>query len=367
MQKRKALNDYYENPGLILPENIQEGEVKWKSPSNIALVKYWGKYGLQLPKNASLSMCLSDSYTETSIQYQVAKGKAQREFYFEGKTNEAFAKRIWKFIDSLDSIYPYLNQLDLLIHTQNSFPHSAGIASSASAMSALALCLVDIERAFFSCPTQDKDFFHKASYLARLGSGSASRSVYGGYAIWGDSKSIQENTDNKFAVPFAGKIHAAFENLSDAILIVDSGQKEVSSSLGHSLMEGHPFADDRVAQADRNLKELANAMIEGDKETFIKVVEAEALSLHALMMASDPWFILMKPETLKILQLIKKYRAQTRHFLCFTLDAGPNVHLIYGKENELEVIKFIEKELKPLCHQHQIIFDNMGKGPEKLI
>ena len=367
MQKRKALNDYYENPGLVLPENLHQGEVKWKSPSNIALVKYWGKYGTQLPKNASLSMCLSESFTETSVHYQLAKGEPKRDFFFEGKANEAFDKRIWKFIDSLDSIYPYLNQLDLIIHTQNSFPHSAGIASSASAMGALALCLVDMERAFFSCPEKEDDFFHKASYLARLGSGSASRSVYGGYAIWGDAKSVQENTDNKFAVPFSGKVDIAFESLSDAILIVDSGQKEVSSSLGHSLMEGHPYADDRLAQADQNIKDLAKAMIDGDKANFIKVVEAEALSLHALMMASDPWFILMKPETIKILQLIKKYRAQTGRFLCFTLDAGPNVHLIYGKENELEVIQFIEKELKPLCHQHQIIFDTMGKGPEKLI
>lgn len=361
------MNDYYENPGLILPENLQQGEVKWKSPSNIALVKYWGKYGTQLPKNASLSMCLSESYTETSIQYQLAKGEPKFEFYFEGKTNDAFAERIRKFIDSLGSIYPYLSQLDLQINTRNSFPHSAGIASSASAMGALALCLVDMERTFFSCPKNEEDFYHKASYLARLGSGSASRSVYGGYAIWGDSKSVQENTDNKFAVPFAGKIDSAFEDLHDAILIVDNGQKEVSSSLGHSLMEGHAYADDRLAQADGNMRKLAKAMIEGDKESFIKVVEGEALSLHALMMASDPWFILMKPESLKILQSIKKYRVQTGHFLCFTLDAGPNVHLIYGKENELEVLKFIEKELKPLCHNHQIIYDTMGLGPEKLI
>ncbi len=360
------MNDYYENPGLVLPENFPHGEVKWKSPSNIALVKYWGKYGPQLPKNASLSMCLSESFTETSIHYKLSKGEPQRDFFFEGKANDAFAKRIWKFIDSLDSIYPYLGQLDLQIFTQNSFPHSAGIASSASAMGALALCLVDMERSFFSSPKKDEDFVHKASYVARLGSGSASRSVYGGYAIWGASKSVQENTDNKFAVPFSGKIAPAFENLSDAILMVDNGQKEVSSSLGHSLMEGHPYADDRLAQADRNMNDLSKAMVSGDKESFIKVVEAEALSLHALMMASDPWFILMKPETLKILQLVKKYRAQTGHFLCFTLDAGPNVHLLYGKENELEVIKFIEKDLKPLCHHHQIIYDTMGSGPEKL-
>lgn len=361
------MKNQYENPELKLPEKFQKGKVSWKCPSNIALVKYWGKYGNQLPKNASISMTLSKSYTETTIHFSRANENPKREFFFEGKPNESFAKRIWKFIDSLNRIYPYLHQLNLQIHTHNSFPHSAGIASSASAMGALALCLVDMERILFSSLDTEVDFFHKASYVARLGSGSASRSVFGGYAIWGDSKAVQENSDNKFAVPFIEEIAPAFENLSDAILIVDNGQKEVSSSLGHSLMEGHPFADDRLAQADQNMKVLTKAMMNGDKERFIKVVEAEALSLHAIMMASDPWFILMKPKTLEILQSIKKYRAQTDHFLCFTLDAGPNVHLIFGKEKELEVMKFIEKELKPLCHEGQIIFDAMGKGPEKLI
>lgn len=360
------MEDYFENPGLILPSEKLEGVVSWKSPSNIALVKYWGKFGNQLPKNPSLSFSLKESFSQTTIQYQSARSTPQREFLFENTHQEKFAKRIWKYIDTLEKIYPFLSELDLKIKSQNSFPHSAGIASSASAMSALALCLVDMERKIYSNPMSDADFLKKASYLARLASGSAARSVYAGFSIWGMAKSIEESTDNKFAISYNQNIHPNFDHLKDTILIVDSGEKEVSSSAGHSLMNDHPFAEDRIFQANKHLKELANALHCGDKDTFIKVVESEALSLHGLMMSSHPWFVLMKPQSLEIIQKIRAFREQTGCFMCFTLDAGPNVHMIYSEENELEIVRFIDNELKPLCHQNKVIYDEMGDGPKNL-
>lgn len=359
------MEDYFENPGLHLSEEPIKGEVSWKSPSNIALIKYWGKFGNQLPKNPSLSFSLKESYTQTSISYQTAQNKPLRAFYFNSEQNEKFANRIWKFIGSLEKIYPFLSHLDLKIETQNSFPHSAGIASSASAMSALALCLVDMERKIFGCPEKEDDFLKKASYIARLGSGSAGRSVYPGFSIWGMAKNIEESSDNKFAIPYNQKIHSNFKHLKDAILIVDSGEKEVSSSIGHRLMDEHPFAEDRIVQANAHLSELNKALISGDKTSFIRIIESEALSLHGLMMSSDPWFVLMKPASLEIIQKIKAYREETGHFIGFTLDAGPNVHVIYSPENELEIVRYIERELKPLCHQSHIIYDEMGDGPQK--
>lgn len=366
MHKTRSLKENYINSNLILGSDFIEGKVAWQSPSNIALIKYWGKYGVQLPKNASLSMTLSESHTETSISYSLAKEEAQWTFLFEGKSNEAFAARIWKFMDSLKPLFPFLDQLHLSIETQNSFPHSAGIASSASAMSALALCLVDMEQKLFGSPESEDEFLRKASYIARLGSGSASRSVYGQYTIWGESPMSQVDSHNEKAVPLSFEVHESFKNLKDTILIVDQGQKEVSSSLGHSLMNQHPYAENRLVQANSHMKSLVEAMKTGNSSGFIKIVESEALSLHALMMSSDPWFILMKPETLQILQKIKVYRERTGHFICFTLDAGPNVHLIYGSQNNKEIEDFIEKDLKPYCHQGQIIYDHMGVGPQKL-
>lgn len=360
------MKDYFENPEMVMPLDQVKGEVSWKSPSNIALVKYWGKFGIQLPRNPSLSFSLKESYTQTSIHYQKARSIPVRSFFFNNTPQEKFANRIWKYIHSLEDIYPFLAELDLNIETQNSFPHSAGIASSASAMSAMALCLVDLESKIYGNPKNETEFMKKASYLARLGSGSAARSVYPGFSIWGMAKTIDESSDNKFAVPYNLNIHPNFVHLKDAILIVDSGEKEVSSSAGHGLMNDHPFAEDRLLQANNHLKELADALHFGDKDTFIKVVESEALSLHGLMMSSNPWFILMKPESLEIIRKVKAFREQTGCFICFTLDAGPNVHVIYSEENESEIVRFIDNDLKPLCHQSKVIFDEMGDGPKNL-
>lgn len=364
--KTRSLKETYKNQNKTLPHSFNHGKVAWRSPSNIALIKYWGKYGIQLPKNPSLSFTLSKSFTETHILFKRSKGEPQRAFLFDNKPNEAFAARIWKYVDSLLPIFPYLTQLDIHIKSHNSFPHSAGIASSASAMSALALCLVDMEKELFGTPNTENAFYAKASYIARLGSGSASRSVYGDYTLWGENTSVQANSSQDFAVPLELELHGPFKVLRDTILIVDQGPKSVSSSIGHSLMEQHPFTDDRLKQADKHLKLLLKAIKSNDQAAFIKIVESEALSLHALMMSSDPWFILMKTETLEILQKIKTFRERTGHFICFTLDAGPNVHLIYGNQNEIEIKAFIEKELKPHCYQGQIIYDRIGTGPQKL-
>ncbi len=347
-------------------QNDIQGEVTWKSPSNIALIKYWGKYGQQLPRNASLSMTLTEAYTQTSITYAYTKNQAQRVFLFEGQESKSFAKRIWRFIDSLERFYPFLQQLDLKIESSNSFPHSAGIASSASAMSALALCLVDMERSLFNRLQNEESFFKKASYIARLGSGSASRSIFKGFSIWGENMKVNRATDNRFAIGFNEDIHPFYKGLKDAILIVDEGEKQVSSSLGHSLMDCHPFVENRLVQANDHLIDLARVLKTGKKDSFIKIVEAEATSLHALMMSSEPWFILMKPATITILEKVRTYRDATKKFICFTLDAGPNVHLLYHSSDEKEIMEFIDAELKPLCSQEKILYDGMGKGPQKI-
>jgi len=360
------LKNHFENSGNQLPNHPVKGIVTWRSPSNIAFIKYWGKYGVQLPKNASLSMTLSAAYTETTIQYQTTSTKPKREFLFEGKVNTDFSERIWKYIDTLGELFPFLEKVDLIINSKNSFPHSAGIASSASAMSALALCLTDIEKALFNHLSIKQDFLKKASYVARLGSGSAARSVYGGYTIWGQSGLDYIKTNNEFATDINENIHPYFQQLRDAILIIDDGEKKVSSSLGHSLMNNHPYADERLTQANKHIIEITDALVKGKKKEFIKIVESEALSLHALMLSSDPWFVLMKPHTLTILEKIKAYRESTGIFITFTLDAGPNVHLIYHKQDEIAINQFIENELKSFCKQQQVIFDELGKGPQKI-
>ncbi|MBN2236988.1 MAG: hypothetical protein JW729_05480 [Bacteroidales bacterium] len=342
------------------------GSLCWQSPSNIALIKYWGKFGVQLPKNPSLSFTLSKAYSQTSIAYESKKETlAKHQFFFEGKENPVFGKKVMRFLIDLDSVFPFLKELDLRIESKNSFPHSAGVASSASSMSALALALCNLEQEVIGSLQDEIDFYTKASYVARLGSGSASRSVYGGFSIWGEFIELIESS-NEFAVPFSYEVHPLFMQLRDSILIVDSKEKSVSSRAGHALMNGHPYAEARLAQSKQNMSWLLAALQQGDTDRFIEVVENEAMSLHALMMSSKPWYTLMHPNTLRILEKIRAFREKTGLFLCFTLDAGPNVHLLFSEENEIEIQQFIQNELEEFCDGAKIIHDKMGFGPQKI-
>ena len=156
---------------------VEPVSVSWQSPSNIALVKYWGKTGRQLPLNPSLSMTLSEAYTETALVAlpREVKGSAELDFWFEGEQNTAFGERMTRFLLSITDIFPWIEQVNLKLETHNTFPHSAGIASSASAFSALALCLCSLDAELNGIILDETEFRQKASYIARLGSGSACR------------------------------------------------------------------------------------------------------------------------------------------------------------------------------------------------
>ncbi|MEZ4884224.1 MAG: hypothetical protein R3E32_05745 [Chitinophagales bacterium] len=356
----------YQNLDLKLTRelpHIDRQPIVWQSPSNIALVKYWGKYGRQLPRNTSISFTLSQAYTETSVMYGMKKNKGiSLDFRFEGEHNEAFAEKIRSYLASITDIFPFLVQLHLSIKSSNSFPHSSGIASSASSMSALALCLCSIEQQLFGTPVSEGEFWQKASYVARLGSGSASRSVFPKLAVWGRHPEINGSAD-EYALPFAHHLHPNFKEFEDAILIVSSDTKSVSSRAGHTLMEGNPYAATRYKEANQNVLQIVEALKSGDYEKFMQVVEMEALTLHTLMMTSSPSFILMQPNTLTIIRKIQDFRRQSGHPVCFTLDAGPNVHVLYPSSSKKAVEAFIEAELLPHCEDRYWISDRIGSGP----
>ncbi|MDA3822112.1 MAG: hypothetical protein PF450_05810, partial [Bacteroidales bacterium] len=306
----------------------KEGFVSWSSPSNIAFVKYWGKYPGQIPANASLSMTLSKSVTKTHIEYSFSENNAGLllDFEFEGKQEVAFKSRILNYLNSLTPFLPWLQHTALKISTENTFPHSSGIASSASALSALAVGLCNIEEKIYDLPGKS-DFHKKASFIARLGSGSASRSVYPQMAIWGSTTKWPESS-NEFAIR-VNEIHKNFIGMKDSILIIESGKKEVSSSLGHDLMKTNPYAKLRFEAAEENMQKLHKIFQTGDFGQFLDLIENEALSLHAMMMTSSPGYILMKPNTIEAIQRIRNYRKSSGKNVGFTLDAGANVHVLY--------------------------------------
>ena len=372
--ENKWLNEAFRGE---VPSDFQ-GKVGWASPSNIALVKYWGKKGKQIPQNPSISFTLSECRTETFIEYE----KANRfgfSFFFEGKENPAFGAKIEKFLMDHQAFFPFLNQLNLKVESRNTFPHSSGIASSASSMSAFVMCLLEIESILTGLSTSSRALadsvpepvegpinMQKASYFSRLASGSAARSVFPSMALWGKTEAYEGSSD-EYAVSLADDIHPIFRTYHDSILIVSGETKSVSSRAGHALMEGNPYAPARYAQANENTKNLLAALKSGDLDTFINITESEALQLHALMMCSNPSFILMKPNTLNIINEIRGFREETKIPLCFTLDAGPNVHLLYPDSEAEKVEHFINDHLAGYCVDNKWIADHVGEGPKKLL
>jgi len=343
---------------------LTSGVVSWQSPSNIALVKYWGKYGNQLPKNPSISFTLKNCHTNTSLFFE-PKNTSDFEFevFHDGKREESFEPKIQQFFERIEAYLPFLNQFKFRIETTNSFPHSSGIASSASGLSALALCLMDMERQMVA-DMDDEHFIEKASFLSRLGSGSACRSLEGPIIVWGAHPEIV-GSNNLVGIKYPFEVHSNFKNYQDTILLVDKGEKQVSSTVGHALMHNHPFAEQRFRQADSNLSKLIPVLKNGDLEEFVKIVESEALSLHAMMLTSMPYFILMKPNTLEIINRVWQYREENESALCFTLDAGANVHLLYPEREKTRVLEFISKELAPFCKDGAFIEDELGLGAIK--
>lgn len=342
----------------FLPE---KGKIVWESPSNIALIKYWGKYGQQYPENPSLSMSLKKSVSIVELIFQKnTNKKGTVDFKFEGKENQSFKKRVDNYLQQLSGYFPFLKDLHLEINSYNTFPHSSGIASSASFMSALALCLCSLEK--FSQNIFDNTFYQKASFMARLGSGSASRSVYGEYAFWGKNSGISGSSD-EYAVSFTNHIPEKLQTIYDAIIIINSAPKKISSSQGHQLMQNHFYKENRLQQANTNIFRLIDAISSNNWSSMTEVIENEALSLHALMLSSCPGYILLQQQTIDTIDAIRKFRDDSGAQVCFTLDAGPNVHVLYPEEDKKQVEPFIDQKLKPLAENNHIIYDKTGDGP----
>lgn len=343
--------------------------IGWRAPSNIALIKYWGKRANQLPENGSLSITLDKSTTTTFLTFQKKKSvepSVSLRYFFHGVQQPQFEKKTEQFLNLLLSEMPFLPDYELVFKSENNFPHSTGIASSASSMSALALCLMSMEEIVIQIQLNQVDFYRRASAIARLGSGSASRSLYGGLVTWGCIPSVEQSSD-EYATPFPLHSESRLNQAMDIILIVSSKEKTVSSSMGHALMNIHPYREGRKIQANANLIEITKAIRGNDYRTIASIAENEALSLHALLMTSGSNGLLLKPNTLQIIEEIKLFRDSTGLDLFYTIDAGPNVHLIYYADQREQVLSFVRQKLCQYCEEGQWIDDKIGGGPRRIV
>lgn len=303
---------------------IEQNWSQVEAPSNIAILKYWGKKdGGQFPMNPSISFTLEKCKTKMNYKWNKRHDLQIEivELNFEKKSNIHFQNKLNEKLKKLVShkIFPF--GVNLYIDSENTFPHSAGIASSASSMACVAKILGEIYQL---------EEMSEISSLARELSGSAGRSIANGWMWWGKCAVIEESSDH-YAKSINKEIHPDYLSLQDWIFVCSDHEKSTSSSEGHELMQHHPYkaARQKVAfeRAEMFFKMLNCSL---DKK-FFELLELECLDLHSLMMTSSPSIILLRPESLKLMHTIRSLRAEGIN--CgFTIDAGSTIHLIFPKE-----------------------------------
>ncbi len=290
------------------------------APSNIALSKYWGKrdVALNLPINSSLSISLGELGTRTEI-----RPSEMNAVYLNGTPvalDDSFAART---LDFLGLFLPELGINGFEVRTENTIPTAAGLASSASGFAALVMALDDL-----AGWELDKK---RLSMLARLGSGSASRSVYDGFVQW-YMGCESDGTDS-----FAEKIDAVWPEFRIGILELSDAKKPVGSRDGmNRTVETSELYKSWPDQAAADLVTIHAAIDEQDFSTLGKTAERNALSMHATMMSAWPPLIYLQPETIEQIHKVQRVRSKGLEVF-LTIDAGPNIKLLFLQDNEAAV------------------------------
>lgn len=288
--------------------------------SNIAFIKYWGNtdHTLKLPANASLSMNLEGIYTETRVSWDPELSSDG--LMLNGEMASGYAlERVSAHLDLIRERIGLSDKAQVI--SSNNFPTGAGIASSASAFAALTLAATTA--AGLSLTERE------LSTLARIGSGSASRSIPAGFVEWHKA----DTHEGSFSESIAGTEHW---NLVDVIAIVSTAHKAVGSREGHPSADTSDLQPARVANARLRLDVCKQALFERNFRTFAEVVEHDSNLMHAVMMTSRPPLFYWLPATLAIMAQVRQWRADGLA-VCYTLDAGPNVHCLCLKQDVEQV------------------------------
>ena len=288
--------------------------------SNIAFIKYWGNrdHALRIPVNNSFSMNLKELYTSTTVTLDAFL--ASDELSINGK--EAGGAALARVSGILDLVRVASGKNYFMrVESENNFPTGAGIASSAAAFAALALAASKAAGLELDEPA--------LSRLARRGSGSASRSVPGGFVEW----QMGDDEKSSYAFSIAPVEHW---DLADCVAIVSSGHKKTGSTQGHPLADTSPLQVARVADAPRRVEICRNAILQCDFEAFASIAESDSDLMHAVMMTSNPALFYWKPATLRVMDRVRAWRAAGIPVF-YTIDAGPNVHVITLKEEMYKV------------------------------
>jgi len=309
--------------------------------TNIALIKYWGKKNkqLKLPYTNSLSLTLDRFYTDTKAT--IINNDRDIVYLNEQLLDDQQNKRILNYLDTVRKFYSFNDHFQ--INSINHVPTSAGFASSASGFAALAASINETKQLGLNK--------RELSILARNGSGSASRSIYGGFVEW----IAGTDNDSSYAVPIDETPEIDLTLLS---VVIDQHSKKISSTVGmENSVKSSPFYSNWVTLVSSEIEEIKQAIAKKDIQKIGEISEHNAMSMHALTLSADPSFTYFAPETIQILQLIQELR-QKGVFAYATIDAGPNVKIICTKESIKKVQTYIEQQLSNVT----AVVANIGSG-----
>lgn len=316
-----------------------------RAGSNIAFIKYWGVDDamLNLPQNNSISMTLADAHTTTTVEWSDDPRLTTDDICLDG--TQLDAQKGARLVGHLDRIRALAGvDYRARVVSQNNFPMASGIASSASGFAALTAA---------ACAALDLPLpASRLSALARRGSGSASRSLFGGFVEW------ERGQDDATSV--AHQLHPSEHwLLYDVVAVVSGAEKAVSSEQGHRLAKSSPLNGGRVASLPQALAEVRSGLAQRDLSRLGPVIEQDALAMHAVMMTSSPALFYWQPGTLEIIQAIYQWRARDGVQAYFTIDAGPNLHIIC----EAETVATVKARLCTLASVQQLIVSRPGPAP----
>ena len=312
---------------------------------NLAFIKYWGNRDndLRIPLNGSISMNLDGLFTRTTVSFQPSL--PYDELIINGhEIAGAGRERVSYVLDIVRDMANIHESAEVM--TENNFPSGAGIASSAAAFAALALA--GSKAAVLNLSERD------LSRLARRGSGSAARSIPGGFVEW----QAGTRDEDSFAYSIAELDHW---KLVDCVAIVSASHKKTGSTEGHFIASTSPLQTARVADAPRRLEICRAAILNCDFSAFASIVELDSDIMHSVMMTSTPALHYWKPASLEVMNRVRAWRAEGIP-ACYTMDAGPNVHVICP-ESEAQIL---DRKLRELPGVENVLVARAG-GPAKII
>lgn len=313
--------------------------------SNIAFIKYWGNFDarLRMPLNDSLSMNLDALKTETTVEFEEA---IEDDIIFVGD-EPADEKTKARVIAQLDLVRKEAKlTTKARVHSRNNFPGATGLASSASAFAALTLA---------GTRAAGLDLTERAlSILARHGSGSAARSIPAGFVEWLAATNVTSTSDQSYARQL---LAPDAWDLKDVIAIVSRDPKKVGSSEGHAAVNSSPFLGERISRLPSRYHRVRRELLNKNLKGMGTEIEAEAVELHMLAMTSRPPIFYWAPATVRVLDAVRQWREDGLSAY-YTLDAGPNVHVIVEAKDAEEVAH----RLKTFADVQEVIVSGAGQG-----